>query len=208
MEIKNIIFDIGNVLTRFCWDEFYADFGYSEEMVERLGRATVKSPVWSEIDRGVWTNQQLLDSFIKNDPDIEKDLRRVFQNLHGIVRKVEYAVPWIQKLKAAGYHCYYLSNFSERARSECDDALDFLEYMDGGILSYQEKLIKPQPEIYELLLNRYHLTAEESVFLDDTERNLPPAREFGIKTILFANKEQAVQELEELGVVTGKAERK
>lgn len=198
--VKNIIFDIGNVLAEFCWDKYYADFGYDAEMVERLAQATVKTPVWNEVDRGVLTEEELLAGFIENDPSLEKDLRRIFENIHGMVRKYDYAIPWIEQLKAAGYHCYCLSNFSSKAYRECIDSLDFLEHLDGGILSYREKLIKPQPEIYKLLLDRYGLKAEECVFLDDTEKNLPPARELGIHTILFRNKEQGMRELEKLGV--------
>lgn len=200
--IKNIIFDIGNVLAGFTWREFYAGFGYDEEMVERLGAATVKSPVWDEVDRGAWSDEKLLEEFIKNDPSLEKELRRIFQNIHGIVVKEDYAIPWIESLKKAGYRCFYLSNFSHRAHAECADALDFLAYMDGGILSYQDKVIKPDPKIYRLLLERFGLEAEECVFMDDTEKNLLTAKELGIRTILFRDREQAVSELRELGVQT------
>lgn len=200
MEIKNIIFDIGNVLTRFCWEEFFTGFGYDEKMVERIGAATVRTPDWNEIDRGVLSDEEVLERFIKNDPGLEEILRKSLANLHGIVVKVDYAIPWIKELKAAGYHCYYLSNFSRKAHKECADALDFIEYMDGGILSYIDQVTKPEPEIYKLLLDRYQIKAEESVFLDDTERNLPTAREFGIRTILFKDREQAVEELRKLGV--------
>jgi len=200
--IRNIIFDIGNVLADFSWKSFYTGMGYEGEMLSRLEMATVKSSVWDEVDRGVWSEEKVLEGFIKNDPSLEPDLRKIFQNVHGIVTKREYAVPWIRSLKKAGYRCYYLSNFSNKVRRDCADALDFLGYMDGGILSYQDKVIKPQREIYQLLLDRYGLRAEESVFLDDTEKNLPTARELGIHTILFQDREQAVRELEELGVCT------
>lgn len=198
--MKNIIFDIGNVLAGFAWQEFYAGFGYGKEMIERLGAATVKDPVWNEMDRGVWSDEELVEGFIKNDPALEQELRRIFRNIQGIVVKYDYAIPWICGLKEAGYRCYYLSNFSRRAHTECAEALGFLEYMDGGILSYQDKVIKPDTKIYELLLARFGLTAEECVFIDDTERNLPPARALGMRTILFRDKAQAVEELEKLGV--------
>lgn len=198
--IKNIIFDIGNVLAGFTWRDFFAGFGYDEETIERLAAATVKDPMWNEIDRGAWSDKELLEGFIRNDPSLEKELRRIFENIHGIVVKYDYAIPWVVSLKEAGYRCYYLSNFSRKAHAECADALDFLEYMDGGILSYQDKLIKPDPKIYELLLDRFGLRAEECVFMDDTEKNLLQAEQLGIHTILFLDREQAVAELEKLGV--------
>lgn len=201
--IKNIIFDIGNVLAGFTWREFYAGFGYDDEMVERLAAATVKDPVWNEVDRGVWSEEELMEGFIKNDPSLEQELRRIFRNIRGMVVRFDYAIPWILSLKEAGYRCYYLSNFSRKAHVECADALDFLAYMDGGILSYQDKVIKPDTKIYQLLLKRFGLSAKECVFMDDTEKNLLPAKELGIRTILFRDREQAVSELGKLGVHAG-----
>lgn len=198
--IRNIIFDIGNVLADFSWQRFFESFGFTEDILERLARATVKSPVWEEVDRGVWSEEELVEGFIRNDPALEPQIRRMFENTHGMVVKRDYAIPWIKNLQRAGYGCYYLSNFSDKARRECADALDFLEYMDGGILSYRDRVIKPDTKIYQLLLDRYGLRAEESVFLDDTEKNLPPAEALGIRTILFRDREQALSELEKLGV--------
>ena len=67
----------------------------------------------------------------------------------------------------------------------CAEALNFLPAMEGGILSYKEHLIKPEPEIYQLLLKRYGLKAEESVFLDDTLKNVEAAEEQGIHGIHY-----------------------
>ena len=200
--IRNIIFDIGNVLAGFVWQDFYRSFGYSEEIFQKLADATVKSPMWNEMDRGAMSDDELLAGFIENDPSIEKEIREVFENVQGMVCRYDYAVPWIRKLKEKGCGIYIISNFAHKAHMECADALDFLEYMDGGILSYQDKVIKPQREIYQLLLDRYGLKAQECVFLDDTERNLPMAEELGIHTILFRDRAQALEELKGLGVDT------
>ena len=197
--IHNIIFDIGNVLTDFRWREFLEDKGFDEAMVERIAKASVQTPLWNEIDRGVWDLEELMQAFIAKDPEIEPQLRRAYGNVTGMVTKREYAIPWIQELKAKGYRVYYLSNFSEKAYVDCADALDFMPYTDGGILSYQEKIIKPDPEIYRLLLSRYSLKAEESVFLDDTAANVEAARAVGLYGIRFETKEQAEEELRRLG---------
>lgn len=198
--IKNIIFDIGNVLAGFSWRDFYISLGYEGEILDRLAAATVKSPVWDEVDRGVWSDEDLVRGFIRNDPSLEPQIKRIFKNVRGMVSRYEYAIPWIKDLQKAGYRCYYLSNFSRKAHTECGEALDFLDCMDGGILSYQDKVIKPDRKIYQLLLTRYDLRADECVFMDDTEKNLPQAEALGIHTILFRGREQAVSELEELGV--------
>ncbi len=196
--IRNIIFDIGNVLTDFRWKEFLEDKGFDEAMVKRIAKASVQSTVWNEIDRGVWSMEELMQAFIRQDPEIEEELRRAYGNITGMVTKRAYAIPWIQELREKGYRVYYLSNFSEKAYEDCADALDFLPYTDGGILSYREKLVKPDPEIYRRLLSRYSLEAQESVFLDDTAMNVEAAERLGIHGICFRTKEQAEEELRRL----------
>lgn len=198
--ITTIIFDIGNVLADFDWEKHFRSFGFAEEIYERLGKATVKSPMWNEFDRGVMSEEEIVQGFVENDPGIEEEIRMAVRDIGAMVFHNDYAIPWIQELKGKGYRCLYLSNFSERGHRECTEALDFLPYMDGGILSYQEKIIKPMPEIYQLLIDRYHLTPQECVFMDDTVRNLEAAEKFGIHTIHFKNKAQAVEELRKLGV--------
>ncbi|MCM1122344.1 MAG: HAD family phosphatase [Eubacterium sp.] len=198
--ITTIIFDIGNVLADFTWREHFASFGYDDKMVDRIARATVKSPMWNEVDRGVMEAEELMQKFASSDPEIEQDIRKVLANVRTMVIRNDYAIPWIKDLKSKGYRTLYLSNFSERAESDCAEALDFIPYMDGGILSYQEKIIKPMPEIYQLLIDRYHLVPEECVFMDDTQANLTGAEKFGIHTIHFQNQTQAIHELRKLGV--------
>lgn len=200
--IKTIIFDIGNVLTVFGWKDFLRSFGYPEEIEERVGKATVDNPFWHEFDKGFLSDEEMLEGFIRNDPSVEKELREIYISLHGIVTRADYAIPWIQTLKKAGYQVLVLSNFSDKVKRDNSDALDFLEYVDGGILSYRDGVIKPDPAIYRLLLDRYGLKPEECVFLDDMQQNLDAAAGFGIHTILFRSYAQAREDLKKMGVET------
>ncbi len=198
--IRTIIFDIGNVLTAFGWRDFMGSFGFDKETEAKVCRATVESPFWCECDRGVLSDEEILDGFIQNDPTVEKELRQVYSNLHGIVTRLDYAIPWIRELKEKGYQVLVLSNFSEKGWHENQDALDFMEYVDGGIISYTKQLIKPDPAIYRLLLDQYGLKAEECVFLDDTAVNVKGAESVGMNGIVFENRKQAIAELKKLGV--------
>lgn len=198
--IKTIIFDIGNVLAGFDWRSFYKKHGYDEATVERLGRATVQSDDWKEYDRGCVSDEGMMELFIENDPEMETQIRNALKDFHGLVTRYDYAIPWICELKKKGYQVLVLSNFSDKALKECWNALDFLPYVDGGILSFQDKLIKPAPEIYHLILGRYHLKAEECVFLDDTQANVDAARKVGLHSLRFVNQGQAEEELKRLGV--------
>lgn len=200
--IKNIIFDIGNVLMPFGYRPFFESFGYDEETVERLSKATAQSPDWNELDRGILSYEEVLRRFVENDSQLEEIIQRVFADLHGILGVYDYTESWIKQLKEAGYGVYYLSNFFQKADEDCKDLMGFLELTDGGILSYKDKVTKPDRQIYELLLERFGLKAEECVFLDDTKKNIDGARAVGIHGILFHDREQAVAELQKLGVKT------
>lgn len=198
--ITTIIFDIGNVLVDFCWEEYLHSFGFEKEIEKRIAQATVLNGAWNEFDRGSKTEAELIDDFVKNDPEIETEIRCICEDIHDMIRIRDYAIPWVKELKAMGYQVYYLSNFSAKAERECAHALGFLEYMDGGILSYKEKMIKPDSGIYKTLIERYDLIPEECIFLDDLEANCKAANAQGIRTIQFTTKESAVEELKKLGV--------
>ena len=198
--IRNIVFDIGNVLVDFDPKSFLIRKGFDETMAERILKASVKTPVWKEIDRGVWTQDELIEGFVRNDPEIESQIRRAFADYKDIVLPTDYAIPWIKELKAKGYGVYYLSNCSRMVEVQCKEAMAFLAYTDGGILSYTDKVIKPDEAIYLLFLERFGLNAQETVFLDDTYVNIEAARKLGIHGIWFKNKEQAMEELKKLGV--------
>ena len=196
--INTIIFDIGNVLADFTWREHLERQGYSGVLFERIANASILSDVWNEYDRAVLSDEEIIQRFVDNDPEIEDDIRRCFASKKGMVARNDYAIPWIKDLKQRGYKVLYLSNFGKSAEIECAEALDFMPYMDGGILSHRDKVIKPMPEIYQLLIDRYELNPKECVFIDDTEKNLTGASGFGIHTILFKTYEQAKEELEKI----------
>lgn len=196
--IKTVIFDIGNVLVNFHWREMYMDKGLYGEKFDRVAKATILSPIWCEIDRGIMTYEEVLDAFVKQDVEMESEIRHVLEDTHGIVTKREFAIPWICSLKEKGLQVLVLSNFGEKLIDDCADAMDFLPYTDGGVLSYKDHVIKPEPEIYQLLLERYHLNADECVFIDDLKENIDAAKAEGIQGFVFESYEQAVLELNKM----------
>ena len=96
--IRNIVFDIGNVLTDFRWKDFLRDKGFDEQMIGRIAKASVESPLWKEYDRGEMESEELLREFIKQDPQIEEELHRAYDDIHGIVTPRDYAIPWVREL--------------------------------------------------------------------------------------------------------------
>lgn len=198
--IRNIIFDVGNVLVEFNWKRMLWVSGVTEEEFEAVANATVLSSMWGELDRSLLSDEEILAGFIQNAPEYEEKIRRVWDNLSASIRCFPYSVSWVRQFKEKGYKTYILSNYGKRGMEVTRQELPFVEDMDGAVFSYEVKMIKPEPEIYQVLLEKYHLKPEECVFMDDSERNLVAAKQAGIHTILFQSKEQAEQELEKLGV--------
>ena len=194
--IRNIIFDIGNVLSDFRWKEFLKDRGFDDEMIDRIGKASVLTDTWYEFDKGVFSDEEVVELFIKNDPDIADELHMAFDNVEGMVRLKPETLGWIKNLKERGYSIYYLSNFSYKAETQCPESLAFIPLMDGGILSYKVRMTKPDPAIYIKLLSMFNLKAEECVFIDDTLKNVEAAQKLGIRGIQYISYEQAGGELE------------
>ena len=196
--IKNIILDIGDVLVKTNYNDFLKNKGYDEQTVARIARATYLSPVWKELDRGEWSFGEIVDGFVKNNPEIEKTLRHVFDDMKDFILAYPYAAHWVCGLREKGLKVYCLSNISDKICRDCAKELEFLKYTDGRILSYEEKLIKPDPAIYQLLLKRYDLKADECIFIDDLENNVKAARELGIHGIVFQDRQQAECEIEKI----------
>lgn len=199
--IDTVIFDIGNVLAAFCWREFLEQMGYEEQTREALGKALFLSKNWAENDRGVVPHEEMVRRFIKDAPEYEKEILECFEKIEGVVEPYSYSLDWIRRLKAKGFRVYALSNYPERLYEVTrKQKLSFLDEMDGAVISYQVKLLKPDREIYECLLDKYQLDPERAVFIDDLKANVEGARKAGLSAVLFTDRETVLKKLEELGV--------
>lgn len=197
--IKNIIFDIGNVLVGFEPVEYLKSFHFPPEKETIIKKALFGTHAWNEYDRGALSLEEIEELFAANAPQNREDVLRVFRGAYQCITREDYAIPWIKELKAKGFRVYYLSNYSDHMRRHTLDSLDFLPYMDGGLFSYEVHQIKPEPEIFCSLLKRCpEIVPEESVFFDDAPANIEAAANLDFNAILFRNKAQAEMALERL----------
>ncbi len=199
--IETVIFDIGNVLCNYAWYDFMMErTGGDEEMTKRLAAASVNHPFWPAWDKGDLNYAQISDGMCANDMEIADTMREVFRDIKGLLTPRAYAIPWVEKLHDAGLMVLFLSNMSRPATEQCPEALSFIPYTDGGILSFREHVVKPNKEIYLLLQKRYHLNPSTCVFIDDLPDNIEMAKSLGWNGIVFTGKEAADRALRELGV--------
>lgn len=204
--IKNIVFDIGNVLVKFNWKEYYASFGWPLEVQEKVAKATVLDPFWNEMDMGNLSDEEILEGFIERGPDVEAELRQMFVSFKDLLIQFEYTKGWIRDLQNRGYKVYCLSNMSYKAVRECE-ALNFLKMLDGYVLSCDVRMTKPDLEIYRKLLNTYNLKAEECLFFDDLQANIDASIKAGFNGVVFTDLKSAVKAIEEIEEAERKAEK-
>ena len=188
--IKNIILDIGRVLIGFEWMENVRKW-FDEETVQRVTDAIWRTGYWNELDRAVLSEAEILELFYNAAPDLKAEIKEAFDRVGECLFRCDYAIPWIDGLKARGFKVYYLSNYSEHLMQANPSVLDFLPHMDGGVFSCYVQRIKPDPEIYKCLLEKYGLNAEECFFIDDREENVTAAQEVGMQAVQFENYKQA-----------------
>ena len=168
--IKNIIFDIGRVLIEFEWMDYIRKL-FDEETAKRVTDAIWKKGHWWELDRAVWSEEEILELFYSEEPDLRDEIKEAFDRVGECMLRCDYAIPWIEEMKERGFSVYYLSNYSEHLMRANPSVLDFLPHMDGGVFSCYVNLIKPDPAIYRCLLEKYGLKAEECLFIDDMDED-------------------------------------
>lgn len=196
--IKNVIFDIGNVLVNFRWPELLCELGIKKETREILARTVFASPWWAELDRGVYEEAEVVEKFREANRDNLDEFELMWANRGRLVEPFAYSVPWIAQLKARGVNIYLLSNypkdiFTLHAKCGC---FPFLDMVDGRVVSAFVRMVKPDAEIYEYLMKEYSLAACECVFIDDREENVEAAQALGMKGIVFRDYGQTAAELE------------
>jgi len=197
--IKNVIFDIGNVMMGFDALNYGRTVFKDEAMAKRMQKALDEFKLWDKCDMGDRPVEDIIEEFATTMMVGEEEAAK--KALYASIDFVEYragSVPWVKEIKAAGYKVYYLSNYNRYIMDKRPDVLEFVDYTDGGVFSCEVQLIKPQREMYECLLNKYNLKAEECIFLDDREANLKGGEAVGIQGLLVKTQEQARSDLRKL----------
>ena len=195
-----VVFDVGNVLLRWDPRHLYRKLFDDEAQMEWF-LATVCTGSWNiEQDRGRdWDEAVTL--LVRDYPDHEIPIRAFHERWHETVSGViEENVALLGRLQGAGVPTYSITNFSGPKFVEAKQRFPFLGSFDGVIVSGDERLLKPDPEIYRLLLTRYGLEARDCIFIDDSKANVDGARAVGMRGIHFAEPMDLAAELARYGI--------
>jgi len=195
--IKNIVFDLGNVLLSFRPSEFFDKKNYPENIKTTILSDIFGSKEWGMLDNGDLTTEEVIDIIASKSSLNKEEIAHVFNLRVSLLFPLDQNVRLLPELKKQGFKLYFLSNFPKDVYDEIKTGYYFFKYFDGGIISSEVKFSKPHQRIYEILLEKYSLIAEECLFIDDLEINVKAAEIFGMKGLVTLGSQEISKELKE-----------
>ncbi|MGD0583140.1 MAG: HAD family phosphatase [Bacteroidales bacterium] len=196
--IRNIIFDLGNVLISWKPEEYLIRNGYQEAARETILRDVFKSPEWLALDNGDMSLDEAVKRIALSSTLKIPEIYSVFDLRIKILHPIKENTKMVPALKERGFRLYYLSNFPEDIFDEVESRYDFFRYFDGGLISARAKASKPDEKIYRILIDRYSLIPGESLFIDDSHANALSAEMLGISVIHLSEPSTLKEKLEDL----------
>lgn len=191
--MNNVIFDLGGVVIDWNPQRIIDNFK-DPKLTEYLFHKGFFEEHWTEFDRGMLTQEEIVGKMAEFTGHPEENCRDFVEFIKKSLIDIPRTVDLIKELSGKGYKLYCLSNMS----IEFYDYLkvrDVFDYFDGQIISGLEKMVKPDEAIYRLIIDRYNLVPEESLFIDDLKPNIEAANAVGLKTVHFHDREKGYVEI-------------
>jgi putative hydrolase of the HAD superfamily len=190
--IKNVVFDLGNVLISFKPAEYFEKNNYPEAIKATILTDIFGSREWLMLDSGEISTPDAIESISARSSLKKEEIAHIFNLRTDLMFPLDPNVRILPELKKRGFKLYYLSNFPIDIFEEVKSGYYFFKHFDGGLISAEAKFSKPDKRNYELLTEKYSLVAEECLFIDDLEVNVLSAQAFGMKG-LFTNGSLRIQ---------------
>lgn len=198
---KTVVFDVGNVLLHWDAKRVYRDVFETDAQIDKF---------FCEIGFDAWNMAQdagrsWADGVAKASAAHPKHadlIARFDRDWHdAIPGPINGTVDILSTLKGAGIPLYAITNFSAEKWAECQTRFPFLANSFRGIVvSAHEKLVKPDPAIFQLFLDRHTQSAEDCIFIDDSPANVASAIALGFDGILFETPQALAVRLQERGL--------
>ena len=192
--IETIVFDVGNVLLDWNPRELYRTlFGEDGYLTHPL-KDIVGGDVWLDMDRGA-SVAECLEALA---PDYREELTRIerfFRGVGEVIQPLKGSFECVEECKARGYRLLLLSNFGREPWHQVRSRFAGFDMFDGGVISWEVRLLKPDRRIYEALLAKYDLLPEKTLFIDDTAVNVEAAQKLGIGGLYLPREKSLKEEL-------------
>ena len=199
--IKNILFDMGNVLIRFEPKRYVKNAGLSESDQQLLLRELYGSIDWVRLDRGTITEEEVYAHACARLPaELHAAAEYIIYHWNEPIVPITGTADVVRELKARGYTLYLLSNAARRQHTYWHD-IPGSECFSGTLISADVHLLKPEAAIYQALFDKFDLTASSCLFVDDFPPNIEAAENAGMQGIVFHDAGQLREELKARGIL-------
>ncbi|NLK98363.1 HAD family phosphatase [Defluviitalea saccharophila] len=198
--IKNIVFDMGNVLLSYRPKEYVKTITTDEAIGEALLKEFLFSEEWIMLDAGAITEEEAVKRVQARIPQYAEYVQKTMDNWHTDLTPIEGMPELVALLKEKGYKLYLLSNTSLRFY-QYQPQVEMFKLFDGFFISAKERLLKPQKEIFERFLERFDLIGSECVFIDDLAENVKGAQEAGIVAHQFCGSDELKEYFKKNGIL-------
>lgn len=202
MKINAIIFDLGGVL--IDWNPSYVfDKLFDDEEKKKHFFENICTPDWNEKQDAGRSLKEATEELVAKHPQWKEYIKAYYGRWEEMLGgPIDETVEIFKQLKESGkYKLYALTNWSAELFPIALERYDFLHWFNGRVVSGEEKMRKPFPEFYQLILGRFQLTPEHTLFIDDNLRNVKAAEKIGLRTMVFESPQQLRKELRRVGVL-------
>ena len=193
--MKNVIFDFGNVLVQWCPDRVYGEYFGNEARAWWFFRHVIDLEWRQRIDAGESQDKCIAELQAKHPEYAEAIALYRDRWREMLVGEVHGMRELIEELKTQRCEIYGLTNWSMETFPEAREHFGILQMIDRYVVSGAEGLVKPDPRLFQVLLDRYGLKAEECIFIDDNPDNVDAARQLGMEGIVFQGAEDLKEKL-------------
>lgn len=185
--IKNVVFDMGNVLILYDAQRFIDTYAPDPADGQLLMRNVFRSVEWIKMDRGSINQQEAAESICKRLPErLHPTVTLLLDNWHEDIPPFPEVEELCGRIKQAGYKLYLLSNTSAKYH-RYRRHIGALRYFDGEFISADWGLLKPDPRIYYAFFQHFGLTPAECFFIDDAPANIEGAELAGMRGAVYHN---------------------
>jgi 2-haloacid dehalogenase len=201
-KINTIIFDLGGVLIDWNPRYLYRKIFKSEEEVTWF-LENICTGEWNDQQDAGRSFEEATNTLVLQFPEFEEPIRAWYGRWHETISgPIQGTVNTLRQIKDSGkYRLYALTNWSAETFPWALENFDFLHWFEGIVVSGVEKSRKPLPEFFQILFDRYGISPQEALFIDDNLKNVRGAETVGMQTIAFENPEQLRRELRRMNVV-------
>ena len=185
--IKNVVFDVCDVLLEFDCLNFVYEVFADKKLATAVKNAFIEFDLWNKFDMGPESEEKVVDELMQAYPAIAQEIKFAIYESPKYQHRFWHAIPWIKELKAQGFKVFIISNYCRLMINARPDTIDFVPELDGGFFSCDVHMIKPHADIFAKLCADYGVKPEECVFVDDRPANVEAAKALGFEGLVFKN---------------------